>query len=238
MLAVHRTMDKLTQAINSWQSNFCKNIPLGGLYSRNKVAHKWKATLRSITIRECVYWRIQDLLAQAHALYGVNYILGSRILIRSAMETLAVLIYLNQLTEKVISDKLDFHEFSVKTIQLLLGSRDGTTKHDSINIMTILGHCEKRYPGILDMYATLSESAHPNWEGICYGYSKVDHDNYETNFSNNWSEMWGEYHESLMLLTMSTFEAEYNDVWSEKFGKLEVWIEANDERLEASKKSS
>lgn len=231
-------MEKLTRALNIWQSNLCQNIPLGGLFSRNKVAHKWKALLRSITLRECFFWRIQDLLAQAHTLYGASHILGSRILIRSAMETLAVLIHLNQLTEKVISEKLDFHEFSEKTSQLLLGSRDGTTKHDAINIMTILGHCEKRYPGMLEIYATLSESAHPNWEGICYGYSKVDHDNYGTNFSNNWSAMWAERHESLMLLTMSTFDAEYNDVWSDQFGKLEAWIEANDERLEATKNSS
>jgi hypothetical protein len=230
-------MGKLTHALNSWQSNLCQNISLGGLVSRNKVAHKWKATLRSITLRECIFWRIQDLLAQAHSLYGANHILGSRILIRSAIETLAVLIHLNQLTEKVIFEKLDFHEFSEKTSQLLLGCRDGTTKHDSINIMTILGHCEKRYPGILGIYATLSESAHPNCEGICYGYSKVDHDNYETNFSNNWSEMWAERHEPLMLLTMSIFETEYNDVWSEQFGKLEAWIEANDERLEATRRA-
>lgn len=231
-------MEKLTQALNNWQSNLCQNIPLGGLFARNKVAHKWKVTLRSITLRECVFWRIQDLLAQAHTLYCASHILGSRILIRSAMETLAVLIHLNQLTEKVISEKLDFHEFSEETILLMLGCRDGTTSHVSINIMTILGHCEKRYPGILEIYATLSESAHPNWEGICYGYSKVDHDNYETNFSNNWSEMWAERHESLMLIVMNTFEVEYNDVWSEQFGKLEAWIEANDERLEATKNSN
>ncbi len=154
------------------------------------------------------------------------------------METLAVLIHLNQLTEKVLSDQLDFHAFSDKTSKLLLGSRDGTTKYDSINIMTILSHCEKRYPGILKIYATLSESAHPNWEGICYGYSKVDYDSDETNFSNNWSEMWSKKHETLMLLLMQMFQNEYNDVWPELFDRLEAWIEANDDQLEATKKDS
>lgn len=231
-------MDKIKQVLDTWKTSLYHNLPLGGLYSRNNVAHKWKAPFRSITLRECVFWRIQDLLEQAHTLYKNGYILGSRILIRSAVETLAVLIYLNQLTEKVLKDQLSFHDFSEKTSKLLLGSRDGTTKHDSINIMTILGHCNKRYPGILNIYATLSESAHPNWEGICYGYSKVDYDNYETNFSNNWSEMWAEKHESLMLLTMQIFENEYNDIWSEQFEKLEAWIEKNDDQLEATKKDS
>ena len=157
-------MDKIKQVLDTWKTSLCHNLPLGGLYSRNNVAHKWKAPFRSITLRECVFWRIQDLLEQAHTLYKNGYILGSRILIRSAVETLAVLIYLNQLTEKVLKDQLSFHDFSEKTSKLLLGSRDGTTKHDSINIMTILGHCNKRYPGILNIYATLSESAHPNWD--------------------------------------------------------------------------
>lgn len=120
-------MDKIALILNNWQSSLCKNLPQGGLYSRNPIAHKWKAPFRSITLRECVFWRIQDLLVQAHVLYGDNHILGSRILIRSAMETLAVLIFLNQLTKKVLTNQLDFHEFSKKTSELLLGSRDKTT---------------------------------------------------------------------------------------------------------------
>ncbi len=231
-------MDKLTQALNSWQSNLCHKLPLGGLYSRSKVAYKWKAPLRCITLRECVFWRIQDLLAQSHKLYCSNHILGSRILIRSSLETLSILIYLNQLVGKVISNQLDFHEFSERTSKLLLGSRDKTTKHESINILSILEHCEKKYPGVQEIYKTLSESAHPNWEGLCYGYSKIDSDNYETNFSNNWSEMWAEKHESLMLLVMRIFEDEYNNVWSKQFSELESWIENNDTRLEDSKKKT
>ncbi|MCJ7601590.1 MAG: hypothetical protein MUO63_08825 [Desulfobulbaceae bacterium] len=151
---------------------------------------------------------------------------------------MAILVYLNQLIEKVISGNLDFHEFSKTTSNLLLGSRDGTTRHASINILTVLKHCDRKYPGIEDVFTTLSESAHPNWEGICYGYSRVDHENYESNFSNNWLEMWADKHESLMLLVMRIFESEYNDVWPDLMKRLEAWIEANDATLESTKNGS
>ena len=231
-------MDRISEALDVLRASLCPSIAVGGLWARSKIAHKWKAPFRSITLRECVYWRVLDLLTQAHLLYGAGHILGSRILIRSAIETLAVLIHVNQLTEKVLCGTLDFHVFSEKTSQMLLGSRDGVTGHTAINIMTILGHCDKRYPGIEKLYASLSESAHPNWEGICYGYSRIDHEEIETRFSNCWKELWADKHESLMHLVMSTFESEYNDVWTECFEKLEKWIESNDVHLEATKNGS
>ncbi len=177
-------------------------------------------------------------MLQAHTLYNSRHVLGSRILIRSALETLAILIHLNRMMKRVVDGELDFHEYSERTSQLLLGSRDGATEIQAISILTVLSHCEKRYPGIEKIYATLSECAHPNWEGICYGYGRVDHDNDEVKFANNWHEMWADRHESLMLLVMRTFETEYNDVWSDAFDALEAWIERNDPQLEATRSGS
>lgn len=228
-------MDGIAELLRHWEESRCDNISVGGLISRNKVAHKWKSPYRSFVLRECVFWRVQDLLVQAHALFGAKHILGSRILIRSAIETVALLVYLNQIMERVISGELNFNEFSEITSTLLLGSRDGTTRINSINILTILKHCHKKYPGIEKVYGTLSESAHPNWEGICYGYSRIDHENYESNFSNNWIEMWRDDHEPLMLLVIQIFESEYNDVWPALMERPECWIEANDATLEATK---
>jgi hypothetical protein len=48
-------------------------------------------------------------------------------------------------------------------------------------------------------------------------------------------ELFGERHLETMELCMATFLHEYNDVWSDLFGKLEQWIQANDEGLEATK---
>jgi hypothetical protein len=174
-------------------------------------------------------------LEQAQLLHEAGHTLGSRILIRSALESLAVLIHLNQLTERVLSGTLGFHEFDSRTGTLVLGSRDGSTSRNSLNIATVLEHCEKKYPGISGIYATLCECAHPNYEGVTVGYSEVDHEQHETNYSNRWQEMWADRHDSLTELICKVFESEYNDVWSDLFVRLERWIEENDATLEATK---
>ena len=85
------------------------------------------------------------------------------------------------------------------------------------------------------MYDDLSESAHPNWEGLCNGYSTINRDEYETVFSNRWMELHGDKHPDLIVLCIRTFYDEYNDVWDQLFTQLEEWIEANDVELEKTK---
>jgi hypothetical protein len=228
-------MAEIAATLERWNASLCRQVSLPSLLARNPVAHKWKATLRSLTLRECVFWRVHDLLTQAHVLHQAEHTLGSRILIRSALESVAALIHLNQLTSQVLDGTLNFHVFDVKTRSLLLGSRDGSTKHTSINIVTVLSHCEKKYKGVSSIYATLSECAHPNYEGICIGYSEVDHDRYETNFSNRWAELWADRHERLAALVAAVFETEYGEVWPDLFNQLEKWIEDNDADLETTK---
>lgn len=228
-------MNVVEQNLANWKASLFPSIPVAGLLSRNAVAYKWKAPHRSWLLRESVFWRIHDLLTQSYALHQQGHGLGARILLRSAFESLATLIYLNQLTQKVLDNELSFHVFSVKSITLLLGSRNDTTGHKSLNIVTVLEQCDKRYPGLMKLYADLSESAHPNYEGLCMGYSKIDHSEYEATFSNRWMELYGERHLSSMELCMETFHHEYNDVWGELIEKLEKWIEANDAAFEATK---
>lgn len=228
-------MHPMAQALNALESTLCQRVEIGGLISRNAVAHKWKAPFRSLALREGVAWRTQDLLAQSLLLHESQNVLGARILLRSAIETVAILIYLNQLTRKVLNGALNFHEYSTKTSTLLLGSRDKSTDHAAINITTVLQKCNSRYPGIEELYATLSESAHPNYEGVCIGYSKVDRTNYVTTFSNRWAEMYGNNHVDLIALCLEVFVVEYNDEWSDSFERLEAWITKNDDGLEATK---
>ena len=105
-------------------------------------------------------WRLQDLLAQSLALHELDHtLLGVRILLRGAFETLAVLVYLNKLTAEVLAGTLDFHDFGKKTFELPLGSKDASTSVTAINIMTVLKHADSRYPGLLDWYGALSDGA-------------------------------------------------------------------------------
>ena len=221
--------------LRRWKASLCESVSVGGMLARNPTAHKWKATYRSLVLREAVFWRTHDLLTQAHYLYEAKHILGSRILIRSALESVATLIHLNQLTARVLDGSLDFQIYEEKTLRLLLGSRDGSTKHSSINIVTVLEHCEKSYEGITKVYMTLSECAHPNYEGICFGYSDVDPKRHETHFSNKWEVMWADKHESLVKLVSKVFETEYNDVWAPQLDALEAWLVEHDAELSSHK---
>jgi len=228
-------MRPIETSLTGWKQSLCASLEIGGLLARNEVAHKWKAPYRSLALREGTGWRTQDLLSQSLVLHDMDHLLGARILLRSAFETVAVLIYLNQLTRKVLLGELDFHEFSDRTATLLLGSRDGLTPEVSINIVTILQKCDARYPGINRLYATLSESAHPNYEGTSVGYSTIDRANYVVTFSNKWKSMYGAHHIDLMETCVATFFTEYNDEWQDAFEKLEQWIAANDNRLESTR---
>lgn len=211
------------------------SIPVAGLLSRNPVAYKWKAPFRCWALREAAFWRITDLLTQSYALHQQKHCLGARILLRSAFETLATLIYLNHKMQKVVDDKLNFHLFSQETVVLTLGSRNGSTNQVAINILTMLDRGDKRYPGLRSLYDRLSESAHPNYEGMVSGYSKTDHDEYETHFSNRWMQLYGEQHLESLDLCMMSFHVEYDTVWTDLMEKLEGWIVTNDARLEATK---
>ncbi len=224
--------------LESWKQSPSAKVDLSGLFSRNPIAHKWKAPWRSLLLRESVCWRLHDLLSQSYALHGLGHTLGARILLRSGFETLAMLIHLNQLTANVLAGSMNFHAFSDKTSQLLLGSKDQSTQHVAINIVTVLGHCDKRYPGLAKWYADLSESAHPNYEGMLIGYSEADQENHVTTFSNRWATMYGASHLNAMEACMILFEAEYGEVWVRQFEEFEVWIEKNDAMLEATKVAS
>ncbi|MCB5199195.1 hypothetical protein LGQ03_08075 [Loktanella sp. TSTF-M6] len=231
-------MDTIAQNLSNWRASLMKSIPVAGLIAREPDVYKWKAPFRCWLLREAAFWRATDLLTQSYELHQQGHGLGARILLRSGFETLATLIYLNQLMQKVAASELDFHEFGKKTSILLLGSRDGSTQHQSLNIVTILQKCDKRYPGLEKLYGILSESSHPNYEGLLAGYSKFDHDEYETFFSNRWMETYGGSYLGSIELCMATFQREYDDVWTSLMENLENWIVENDDRLEATKNTA
>ena len=230
-----KTQINIQETLTNWQLSLCQQVELSGLFSRSPVAHKWKSTFRSLVLRETVFWRTHDLLTQSYEMHMTGRTLGARILLRSAIETIATLIYLNQAIGGVVDGTQNFHLFSRKTSRLLLGSRNKSTKHEIINIATVLEKTNKTYNGIVDLYSDLSESAHPNFEGMCFGYSRVDHNNHVTKYSNNMSYMYEDRNVAAIELCKSIFEHEYNDEWPRQFARLESWIVKNNEMLESTK---
>ena len=223
-------MHPIKKAIYQHQSSLCPEIDIIGLRKRNPVAHKWKVTYQSVCLRETVAWRFNDLLVQSWMLHENAHSLGARILLRSSLETIAILIFLNQLMENVVVGTIIFDDFMTKVLNLLTGSRDGSTDQKSTNIMTLLEKCEKKYAGIVKTYAWLSESAHPNYEGMRVCYSSTDPEKMITTFDNHANEHYSKSFEDGILTVLSIFEDEYNQ-WEVGFLNLESWLEKNDTRL-------
>lgn len=228
-------MSDIQSQLATIKQSLCQEIDVGSLFSRNVVVHKWKAPWRLLLLREATSWRLYELIQQSLDLSRAGSILGARILLRSAFETLALLIYSTHAMRTVVAGKLDFHEFTEKTSQLLLGSRDKSTPFVSVNILTVLQTAEKRYAGLESWYAALCETAHPNYEGMINGYSTSGNDEYVTRFESRWTSLYGHIHESSLEACLRVFDAEYNHEWVEAFEALEKWIESNDANLDASK---
>ncbi len=224
-------LNQLDEILEAWKSSLCKEVSVGGLISRNPTAHKWKAPYRAIVLRELTFWRVTDLLDQVSALLKRQHYLGSLILIRCVLETLAVLIFLNERMSRVTTGQYDFDEFSELTNCLMLGGRREDSPYAAINILSVLDRAEKKYPGLRKTYDDLSESAHPNCDGMGIGFSKIDRENYVTIFENRWHEMFARSQLPLIELCILIFESEYNDVWLEAMESFEIWLVENDAEL-------
>jgi hypothetical protein len=227
-------MDAPVLLLKRWKASLLDKVSVGGALARNPTAYKWKAPYRSLVLREVLFWRTYDLLSQAQLLHENRHTLGSRLLLRSALETVATLVHLNQCTRALLDGDASFDDFDKKTRLLLLGSRDQTTKYQSVNVLAILKHVEKSYPGVLGVYNTLSESAHPNFEGVCFGYSEVDQERDETRFAIKLYEMWADRYGSLFSIVVLIFEKEYNEVWAPQQERLETWLTENSADLNAN----
>lgn len=228
-------MKEFEEQLIRWSASMPQPIDVGGLFSRSVVAHKWKAPYRSIVIREALLWRMHDLGEQIFLLSRQQHFLGARILLRSAIETLSILIYLNQKTQSVLDGDLSFFEFDEITMQLLMGSRNNATSKVAINILTILSKADKAHKGILELHERLSESVHPNYDGVLCGFSTTKYEEFVIKFKNKWAANFGAEQEPATMFAYAVFELEYNDIWPRLWEDLERWLVANDDKLESQR---
>lgn len=224
-------MEEIQLILNNWKKDRLDKIEIGSLYSRNKIVHKWKSPFRYLVIRELVFWRLIDLLEDIVSLLKDSKVLGARLLLRGAFETLGIIIYINQKVHSLINSDIDFRHFNEITTRLVLGTKSNFSTVESVNVLTVLEKCDKRYPGILDIYEDLSESSHPNFEGMSLGYSEIDQQEYITYFKNRWPELYMKDMKHLIMTCIHTFEYEYNNEFPTLFDSLEKWIEQHDTKL-------
>lgn len=138
-------------------------------------------------------------------------------------------------TQALLVKKISWDDYQELTSQLMLGSRNSDEFPLAVNILTTLDKADSKYPGVRKYYDDLSESAHPNRDGILIGYSQSDSVEFKTSFSNRWQELFGRSQFPLIELCLRIFEEEYNNIWVRNSENLEKWLETNDAELEAAK---
>lgn len=228
-------METLEQRLSRWDGSLCLAISVAGLISRCRTVYKWKAPFRALVLREALLWRMNDLGQQIVVLENFGHILGSRILLRSALETTCILIYLNSKIEAVCNGKLNFFEFEKVSLDLLMGSKDESTSLSSVNILTMISSANKKHGNIQKIHKTLSECAHPNYSGVLLGYSETNYSAHETHFGNRWKERFGKQQEPIINHIYAIFEHEYDKEFTRLHERLEKWIQDNDSDLELNK---
>jgi hypothetical protein len=227
-------MDIFEQNLALLEEARVEQIPLARLLSRNGNVYSLKSMYFCWLLREAILWRVHELLSRSWALHTQGHVLAARILLRTALETVASLVHHNRAIKNVLNGSLTFPEFEVLTKAKLFGSKNAATPLTSTNIMTVFKSCEKSYPGLTGIYENLSECAHPSFEGLYRGYLNFDEEAHDTACGSRWSELYPREDTVGFDMCLLLFHYEYNEVWAEMMESLEGWVDAHFESLNSN----
>src|SRR5690625_34690 len=134
-----------------------------------------KLPFKVIALVHALHHRAMDLAKSSYEQYEQKSFLSSAILIRSLMETVALVFLLYKKLHQVNEEKKigEIDEFLMNST---FGGRTEDSTLTSPNILTAMDHTNKKYDKFRQMYDSLSEFVHPNWFGTSGLYSKLDDD--------------------------------------------------------------
>jgi hypothetical protein len=124
--------------------------------------------------------RTVALLEGVQAEFNAHRLVNAVVLLRAQIETVAACYAIVERGEDVLG-KGDLHTFHKRVLQAVYGTkplREGEPFPAAVNVMKVLDKFEKVFPGTKRHYASLSEMAHPNMEGITV-FGRLDRDKWE-----------------------------------------------------------
>jgi hypothetical protein len=225
--------------LQAWKNDLVEKVAVNDLVSRCPIAHKWKAPYRCLVIREALLWRMVDLGTAIDVLTDQEQILGVRILLRCAVEASALMEFLCQKIDDVVTGKLSWFDFENDTMRILVGSKSSLVVdgYEAFNILSVLKRANRTYGALENMHQKLSESVHPNYDGVIYAYSKPVPEAKETHFGNYWTTNFGHQHAPGTAYVFACFFDAYNCRWIDAIESLETWLRENDAELEATRQT-
>ena len=169
------------------------NLPSG--YDISSISTTAKIPMKVLSLREALIYRIFEISEAATKLYSEEQFVASCILARSAMETTAMLFWLQKRVQRVISENA-VDDIDIWLMRAFLGDRDSaiTGKYDALSVLTGVDKVETVYHGFRNQYEFISEFTHPNWAGTFGSYGTDDkeiwriefHPSNERNNSRDW----------------------------------------------------
>lgn len=141
-------------------------------------------------IRLSVVWtnallhRTTDLASAAISLFRERRLVPGCVLTRSLYETAAQLYYFQKKLSVAIETE-QLKEITDHVVRGAWGSKDGSTKHEAIQILTAVHHLDREFKGFESEYFHLCEYAHPNMKGGLGTYSRIGIQDYEVAFGTN-----------------------------------------------------
>jgi hypothetical protein len=173
---------------------------------------KSKAPFQLLCTREALIWRTEELARTACDALERDDFAAASILTRAITENAA-------LTWKLM-DVLDARgrynpqQLNDMLMRLLAGSGKWPEAPKPVHVLDCLRNMDKKIPGVLSSYDSLSEIVHPNWSGVVGLYSKIDKPNFITYFGRGLQGAGSSRNmiTSAMLGSLGAFEYAYNRI--------------------------
>jgi hypothetical protein len=131
-------------------------------------------------------WRAHDFASLACDLFDARRVIPGAVIVRSLMETTALVYVLHQKTARAVVDR-NVQELDEFLVRCLSGNRLATGDPESPNVLSAIDKLEKE-PGAeryKDFYESLCEFAHPNSLGSFYAYAKFNDSTHALSFGHN-----------------------------------------------------
>ncbi|WP_428484056.1 hypothetical protein [Rhodopila sp.] len=196
--------------LRTWVDRLRANLPQS--VDAAALGVKSKAPFQVLCTREALIWRTEELARTACNALERDDFAAAAILTRAVTENAALAWKLMDVLDA--RSKYPPQQLNDLLMRLLAGSGKWPEAPKPVHILDCLRKMDKKIPGVLSSYDSLSEVAHPNWWGVAGLYAKNDEPSFTTYFGRGLrgADSARGMITSAMLGSLDAFEYAYNRI--------------------------
>ena len=143
-----------------------------------------KIPFKLLSYREALIHRFADTCVAAVGAVEANRPVSAALLTRGSMETLARMKELKDQIERFLQSQ-DTESLDSFVMNRLFGSRNNPDLPNAVSVLTSLDKMSDLIPNFRNVYDSLSEYCHPNYQGVSGSFSKIDHEYFTVIFGDS-----------------------------------------------------